>query len=82
MSKKNITPAVIAGVALAGGMAISGIASAAGNPFAADEMKAGYMMLAEAEGEAKCGGEEKSEEEGKSGGEEKSESEGKCGGSH
>jgi uncharacterized low-complexity protein len=83
MSKKTITPVVtIAGLALAGGMAIS-TANAADNPFAAHEMSSGYMQLAAAEGEGdtKCGGEEKSEKEGKSGGE-KSEKEGKCGGSH
>jgi len=83
MSKKTITPVVaLAGAALAGGLVVSGIAGAAENPFAADSMKSGYMVLAEAEGEGKCGGKQKSEEEGKCGSEkEKTESEGKCGSS-
>ena len=77
MSKKTITPVIaLAGAALAGGLVVSGIANAAENPFAADSMKSGYMVLAEAEGEDKCGGEQKSEEEGK-----KEKEEGKCGGS-
>jgi len=87
MSKKTITPVVaIAGIALAGGMAISGMANAGENPFAAKGMSSGYLQVAEAEdegkcGEGKCSGEKKSENEGKCSGE-KPESEGKCGGSN
>jgi len=81
MSKKTITPAVaFAGVALVGGLTATGLVAAAENPFAADTMRSGYMLLAEGEDEDQCGG-EKAKEEGKCGAEteEKMKSEGKCG---
>jgi uncharacterized low-complexity protein len=81
MRKKTITPAVaIAGAALLGSLGATSLANAAENPFAADSMKSGYMLVAEAGSEDKCGG-EKAKEEGKCGGEteEKMKKEGKCG---
>lgn len=71
MTKKMITPsAAIVGAALVGSLGAFDIAKAAGNPFAAQTLDAGYMLLAEADTEGKCG-------EGKCGGDK--ETEGKCG---
>ncbi len=71
MTKKTITPAAaLVGAALVGSLGAFGLAQAAGNPFAAQSLEAGYMLLAEADTEGKCG-------EGKCGAEK--EKEGKCG---
>ena len=86
---KPITAAV--GTAFVASLAAAS-ASAADNPFAAEELDNGYDQLAQAEAEGKCGegkcgegkcGESKGEGEGKCGegkcGESKGEGEGKCG---
>lgn len=83
MSKKTITPAAaIVGAALVGTLSAVDVANAEQNPFGATQLDSGYMLLAGAEGEGKCGegkcGGEKGEGEGKCGGE-KGEGEGKCG---
>jgi uncharacterized low-complexity protein len=67
MTKKTITPAAaLVGAALVGSLGAFGAVQAAENPFAAQPLDAGYMQLAGADTEGKCG-------EGKCG-------EGKCGG--
>lgn len=66
MSKTTNSATALVGVALAGSL---GIAQAEGNPFAAEALDSGYMQLAEADTEGKCGAKD---EEGKCG-------EGKCG---
>jgi uncharacterized low-complexity protein len=72
MTKKTITPAAaLVGAALVGSLGTFGLATAADNPFAAQSLDAGYMQLAEADTEGKCG-------EGKCGGDKGTE--GKCGG--
>jgi uncharacterized low-complexity protein len=84
MSKKEMNKPLAAaiGAALAGTLS-AGSALAAENPFGLQPLESGYMQLAAAHMEGKCGG-EKSESEGKCGegkcGGEKSASEGKCGG--
>ncbi|MFB1489139.1 MULTISPECIES: low-complexity protein [unclassified Thiocapsa] len=71
MTKKTITPAAaLVGAALVGSLGAFGLAQAAGNPFTAQSLDAGYMLLAEAGTEGKCG-------EGKCGADK--EKEGKCG---
>jgi uncharacterized low-complexity protein len=72
MTKKTITPAAaLVGAALVGSLGTLGLAQAAENPFAAQALDAGYMQVAEADTEGKCG-------EGKCGGDKGTE--GKCGG--
>ncbi|MCF7985804.1 MAG: low-complexity protein [Thiohalocapsa sp.] len=83
MSKKTMTPAAaIVGAALVGTLSAVNVANAAENPFGASQLDSGYMLLAGAEGEGKCGegkcGGDKGEGEGKCGGD-KGEGEGKCG---
>ncbi|MBK5939721.1 low-complexity protein [Halochromatium roseum] len=72
MSKNTTTPAAaVIGAALVGSLSMANLAHAAENPFAAEQLDGGYLMLAEGScGEGKCGG--KSDGEGKCG-------EGKCG---
>jgi uncharacterized low-complexity protein len=74
MSKINTKkPVAIAmGAALTGGLLATGVANAAENPFGLSELGSGYMQVAGAHMEGKCGGAPKAEE-GKCG-------EGKCGG--
>ncbi|WPL17864.1 putative low-complexity protein [Thiorhodovibrio winogradskyi] len=73
---QNLTPiSALVGIALAGSL---GLAQAEGNPFAAQDMNGGYMQLAEADsegkcGEGKCGGSGGDKDDGKG-------DEGKCGG--
>ncbi|WP_296810049.1 hypothetical protein [Thiocapsa sp.] len=56
MTKKTITPAAtLLGAALGGSLGAFGLAQAAGNPFSARSLEAGYMRLAEAGSEGKCG---------------------------
>ena len=72
MVKKNLAPAAVIGVALVGGLSAANVANAEQNPFGAEQLEGGYLLLA-AEGkcgEGKCG-------EGKCGS--KDEGEGKCG---
>ncbi|WP_373506405.1 low-complexity protein [Thiocapsa sp.] len=81
MTKKTITPAAaLVGAALVGSLGTFGLAQAAGNPFAAQSLDAGYLQLAEAGTEGKCGegkcGANK-DKEGKCGADK--EKEGKCG---
>ena len=85
MSKKTLTPAAaVIGAALVGSLSAVEIASAEENPFGAQQLEGGYLMLA---GEGKCGegkcGEgkcgSKDDGEGKCGAEGKC-GEGKCGG--
>lgn len=72
MSKQTIKPLSAAvGIAFAATMALSATASAAGNPFQADQLSSGYNLAGDRT-EGKCGG-EKADGEGKCG-------EGKCGG--
>ncbi|MEA1050049.1 low-complexity protein [Lamprobacter modestohalophilus] len=72
MSKNTMTPsAAVIGAALVGSLSMANLAHSAENPFAAEQLDGGYLMLAEGScGEGKCGG--KSDGEGKCG-------EGKCG---
>lgn len=88
MKKQTLTSLTL-GSAFVLGAAISGHASAADNPFSANQLKSGYEVAAAKEGkcgEGKCGGEKKADGkcgEGKCGGEKKSDGkcgEGKCGG--
>jgi uncharacterized low-complexity protein len=90
MSKKiSHTPVACAvGAALVGSLAVTGVASAADNPFGMQELPSGYMQVAAKEGscggnmkEGSCGGKMK---EGSCGGEKAAEAagkmkEGKCG---
>ncbi|TNE90810.1 MAG: hypothetical protein EP324_05425 [Gammaproteobacteria bacterium] len=89
MSKKTLKPlAAAVGAAFMASVAIAPLASAAENPFQANQLSSGYN-LADSHGEGKCGegkcGEGKKAEkdgkcgEGKCGEEKKSEKEGKCG---
>jgi len=73
MSKYNLKPlAAAVGAAFMVSVAISPMASAAENPFQANELSSGYN-LADSHGEGKCGGNmDKAAKEGKCG-------EGKCG---
>jgi uncharacterized low-complexity protein len=72
MTKKTITPAAaLVGAALVGSLGAFGAVQAAENPFAAQPLDAGYMQIAGADTEGKCG-------EGKCGGDKGTE--GKCGG--
>ncbi len=83
MSKNTITPAAaVVGAALVGSLSTVNLAHAAENPFAAEPLDGGYLLLAEGScGEGKCGSKEdgegtcgnKDDGEGKCG-------EGKCGG--
>ena len=82
MSKHNLKPlAVAVGAAFMASVAIAPMASAAENPFQANELSSGYN-LADSHGEGKCGegkcGEKKAAKEGKCG-EMKAAKEGKCG---
>ena len=71
MTKKTMTPATaLVGAALVGSLGAFGFTRAADNPFAAQPLDAGYMQLAGADTEGKCGGTK--DAEGKCG-------EGKCG---
>lgn len=71
MNKKTITPAAaLVGAAIVGSLGAVGVAQAAGNPFAAQSLDTGYMLVAGADTEGKCG-------EGKCGG--AKDAEGKCG---
>lgn len=73
MTKKTITPAAaLVGAALVGSLGAFGVAQAADNPFSAKPLDAGYMQLAGADTEGKCG-------EGKCGGAKDKDAEGKCG---
>jgi len=68
MSKTTMTPAAaVIGAALVGSLSAVNVAHADSNPFAAEQLNSGYLMLA---GEGSCG-------EGKCG--DKGEGEGKCG---
>ena len=76
MSKHNLKPlAAAVGAAFMASVALAPMASAAENPFQANELSSGYN-LADGHGEGKCGegkcGESKTAKEGKCG-------EGKCG---
>jgi len=82
MSKHNLKPlAVAVGAAFMASVALAPMASAAENPFQANELSSGYN-LADGHAEGKCG-ESKSDGEGKCGegkcGEKKAAGEGKCG---
>src|SRR5690606_679792 len=89
MNKKSLSPLVTAvGAAFIASVSLSPAVSATENPFAAEQLPAGYNLAEkEAEGkcgegkcgEGKCGAEETEEEESGSGTEEKSDGEGKCG---
>ncbi len=76
MSNSTIKPVAAAvGFALVGSLAVANLASAAENPFGANQLSQGYLQLAEAGkamGEGKCGGEKMSPEA-------KMKAEGKCG---
>lgn len=77
MSKKTLKPlAAAVGAAFMASVAIAPLASAAENPFQANQLSSGYN-LADSHGEGKCG--EGKCGEGKCGEEKKSEKEGKCG---
>ncbi len=67
MSKTTMTPAAVIGAALVGSLSAVNVAHADSNPFAAEQLNSGYLMLA---GEGSCG-------EGKCG--DKGDGEGKCG---
>ncbi len=70
MSKNTMTPvAAVIGVALVGSLSAVNLAHAAENPFGAEQLDGGYLMLA-GQGEGSCG-------EGKCGS--KDGGEGKCG---
>jgi len=72
MSKTNLKPlAAAVGAAFMASVAISPAASAAENPFQANELRSGYN-LADSHGEGKCG-------EGRCGDAKKADKEGKCG---
>jgi len=82
MSKKTIKPVAGAiGAAIAGSMMLAGGASATSNPFGMAELGSGYMQVASADMEGKCGGNMKAKPmEGKCGGNMKAKPmEGKCG---
>ncbi|NCC27511.1 MAG: low-complexity protein [Gammaproteobacteria bacterium] len=73
MTKNTITPAAaLVGAALVGSLGAFGLAQAADNPFSAQPLDTGYMQLAGADTEGKCG-------EGKCGGTKDKDAEGKCG---
>jgi uncharacterized low-complexity protein len=56
MTKKTITPAAaLVGAAIVGSLGAFGVAQAAGNPFAAQPLDTGYMQIAGADTEGKCG---------------------------
>ncbi len=85
MANKNITPiATIVGAALVGSLSAVELANAAENPFGASSLESGYMVVAEADAEGKCGegkcGEGMMNDDGSKSGGEKEEGEGKCGG--
>ncbi len=88
MSKNTMTPAAaVIGAALVGSLSAVNLAHAAENPFAAEQLDGGYLMLAEGScGEGKCGSKEEGEGkcgEGKCGNKDGGEGkcgEGKCGG--
>ena len=75
-TKKSLKPVAAAvGAAFASSMMLSGTVSAGENPFGLSELNGGYMQIAQAAKEGKCG-------EGKCGGTKASEGkpmEGKCG---
>jgi uncharacterized low-complexity protein len=78
MSKKTMTPAAaVIGAALVGGLSATTLAQAEENPFGAEQLDGGYLMLAGEGscGEGKCGS--KDDGEGKCGS--KDDGEGKCG---
>ena len=78
MSKNTMTPAAaVIGAALVGSLSAVNLAHAAENPFGAEQLNSGYLMLAGEGscGEGKCGS--KDGGEGKCGN--KDDSEGKCG---
>ncbi|MEH6467344.1 MAG: hypothetical protein V7722_06900, partial [Porticoccus sp.] len=81
MSKYNLKPlAAAVGAVFMASVAIAPMASAAENPFQANELSSGYN-LADSHGEGKCGGDMgKATKEGKCGeGMDKAAKEGKCG---
>lgn len=78
MSKKTMTPAAaVAGAVVAGSLTAANLAHADGNPFAAEQLDGGYLILASEGscGEGKCGA--KDGGEGTCGA--KDDGEGKCG---
>lgn len=85
MSNKTMTPAAaVIGAALVGSLSTSTLVQAEENPFSAEQLSSGYLLLASEGscgegkcGEGKCGSKE--DGEGKCGS--KGEGEGKCGGS-
>jgi len=84
MSKNSMNPAAaVIGAALVGSLSAANLAQAAENPFGAEQLESGYLMLATGEGscgEGKCGAKDGGEGkcgEGKCGN--KDEGEGKCG---
>jgi uncharacterized low-complexity protein len=90
MNKKTLSPlATAVGAAFIASVSLSPAVSATENPFAAEQLSAGYNLAEkEAEGkcgegkcgEGKCGAEETdTDEESDTGAEEKAEGEGKCG---
>lgn len=79
ISKKPVALAM--GAALTGGMMVAGGANAAENPFGLSELGNGYMQVAAAHMEGKCGASHAKESEGKCGGQPAAKpAEGKCGG--
>lgn len=76
MAKKLTPIATAVGAAFLASASLSTVVSAAENPFASQELTAGYN-LAEKGGEGKCG--EGKCGEGKCGGKKKADKEGKCG---
>lgn len=79
MAKKTLTPmAAAVGAAFLASASLSGLASAAENPFASQDLTSGYNLAenAEKKAEGKCG-EGKCGEDKKAG--DKKDSEGKCG---
>jgi uncharacterized low-complexity protein len=77
MSKNTMTPAAaVIGAAIVGSLSMANLAHAAENPFGAEQLDGGYLLLAEGScGEGKCGNKE--DGEGKCGN--KGDGEGKCG---
>jgi uncharacterized low-complexity protein len=78
MPKNTMTPvATLIGAAVVGSLSMANLAQAADNPFAAEQLSGGSLILASEGscGEGKCGN--KGDGEGKCGG--KGDAEGKCG---
>ncbi len=83
MSKNTMTPAAaVIGAALVGSLSAVNVAHADSNPFAAEQLNSGYLMLAGEGscGEGKCGAKDGKDGEGKCGSKDgKDGAEGKCG---